>query len=79
MVRCEDNTDLINMHVAFNSSNKYGMKVLTFPPGLCGRSKHIKDSKERLFIITQTHSLQSFVVTPSSSYKTIPKQLNGYS
>ena len=24
------------------------------------RSRHIKDSKERLFIMTQTHSLQMF-------------------
>ena len=28
------------------------------------RSKHIKDSKERLFIMTQTHSLHSFGVIP---------------
>ena len=28
------------------------------------RSKHIKGSKERLFIMTQTHSLQTFGVIP---------------
>ena len=28
------------------------------------RSKHIKGSKERLFIITQSHSLQIFGVIP---------------
>ena len=30
----------------------------------CGRSKHVKGSKERLFIKTQTHSLQIFGVIP---------------
>ena len=29
-----------------------------------GRSKHIKSSKERLFIMTQTHNLQIFGVIP---------------
>ena len=41
-------------------------------------SKHIKGSKERLFIRTQTHNLQIFGIIPLSSYKTtLLKQLNG--
>ena len=39
------------------------------------RSKHMKGSKERLFIRTQTQNLQLFGVIPLSSYKTTLKRL----
>ena len=49
---------------AFQSQNLHTV----FPYGsrtrLRSRSKHIKDSKERLFIMTQTHNLQIFGVIP---------------
>ena len=49
-----------------------------FCPTPNNRTKHIKGSKGRLFIRTQTRSLQILGVIPLSSYKTtLKQQLNG--